>query len=123
MKLLCPSLTMLLQEVQDRRIGALRLAAVDYTDSPRATGGIPHFTTRIIVTAGLEDRLWAEWRLWVGRALAEVGVRGLLVPEAQRRRRDALLADVLELIHGAGLDTRDGVLSHDTATLDCFQVR
>ena len=45
-----------------------------------------------VVTAAIDDRRWAEWRLWVGQALAELACRDVEVPPWLIEKRDQALA-------------------------------
>jgi hypothetical protein len=44
--------------------------------------------SRVLVTAALNEYYWAEWRHWVGRAIAEVGDRGLHLPAWLREKQE-----------------------------------
>jgi hypothetical protein len=44
--------------------------------------------SRVLVTAALNEYHWAEWRHWVGRAIAEVGDRGLHLPAWLREKQE-----------------------------------
>jgi hypothetical protein len=54
----------------------------------------------------------AAGRHWVGRAIAEVGDRGLHVPAWLREKRDRALAEVSNRVDAAGLLIREGILTH-----------
>jgi hypothetical protein len=86
------------------------------------SGGVPHFTSRIIATAALDEHLWAEWRFWVGRGLAEVGPLGLVLPEPLRRRGEQCEAEIRRRIEAEGFRIRDGLFAHDTASMDNFRL-
>src|SRR5262245_13548878 len=64
------SLKGLLQEVKDRKVEAVRVAA--FMQSDVVSNGMPRYTAWIVVTAVLEWDLWTEWRLLVGRGHAEL---------------------------------------------------
>ncbi|MBI4635686.1 MAG: hypothetical protein HY727_04995 [Candidatus Rokubacteria bacterium] len=120
MKLIFDSLDALLAELKERKVAIVRVSRAVHAESGRPAAGIPHLTCRVIVTATIDDDLWAEWRLWVGRSLAEVGERGLLLPERLRTKSDTALADVARRIDGASLQIREGLLTHDAASMDSF---
>jgi hypothetical protein len=121
MKLLFGSLDALLAELRERKIGVVRVSPATHAETGPRTAGIPHLTSRVIVTAGIDDHLWAEWRHWIGRAAAEVGERGLQLPEWLKKKTDAVLADVSRCAADAGFEIREGLLTHDTATMDTFR--
>ena len=79
MKVVHGSLSGLLQEVKDRKIDAVRVAAFVQSDSG-GTNGLPRYTAFIVVTAVLDWDLWAEWRLLVGRGYTQVTEQGAVVP-------------------------------------------
>jgi hypothetical protein len=120
MKLLLDSLDALLAELRERKIGVVRVSRVSHLETGLRTAGIPHLTSRVIVTAGIDDHVWAEWRHWVGRAAAEVGEQGLRLPERLKKRTDTILAEVSHCVDTAGFQIRQGLLTHDTATMDTF---
>src|SRR5574341_791447 len=122
MKLIFDSLDALLTELKDRKVEIVRVSRAVHMEGGRPTAGIPHLTSRVIVTAALDDHLWAEWRLWVGRAIAEVGERGLHLPERLRTKGDRALADIAKRIDDASFQIREGLLTHDTATMDSLTV-
>jgi hypothetical protein len=121
MKLIFDSLDALLAELKERKVEIVRVFRAVNAEGGRPTAGIPHLTCRVVVTAAIDDRLWAEWRLWVGRAIAEVGERGLLLPEWLRKKSDAALADVTKRIDDASFQIREGLLTHDAASMDSFR--
>jgi hypothetical protein len=122
MKLLYDSLDAMLGELRDRRVEVMRVSRLVHCESGRPTAGIPHLTARVIVTAAVDEHLWAEWRFWVGRAIAEVSERGLLLPERLRSKSDKALADIMERVELAGFRVREGFLAHDGAGLDSFRL-
>jgi hypothetical protein len=61
MKVIHGSLKGLLQEVKDRKVESVRVAA--FMQSDIVTNGIPRYTAWVVVTAVLDWDLWAEWRL------------------------------------------------------------
>jgi hypothetical protein len=120
MKLIFDSLDALLAELKERKAEIVRVSRAVHAEGGRPTAGIPHLTCRVIVTAALDDHLWAEWRLWVGRAIAEVNERGLHLPEWLRTKSDRALADVTKRVDDASFQIREGLLTHDTASLNSF---
>jgi hypothetical protein len=121
MKLLFDSLDALLAELRERQVGVVRVARATHAETGSRTVGIAHLTSRAIVTAGIDDHLWAEWRHFIGRAAAEVGERGLQLPDWLKKKTDAVLADVSQCVDDAGFEIREGLLTHDTATMDTFR--
>ena len=120
MKLIFDSLDALLAELKERKVEIVRVSRAVHMEGGRLTAGIPRLTSRVIVTARIDDHLWAEWRLWVGRAVAEVGERGLHLPERLGAKGDRALADITKRIDDASFQIREGLLTHDTATMDSF---
>lgn len=121
MKLVFDSLDALLTELRDRRVEVVRVSpAVELDTGPR-TDGVPHVVTRVLVTAALDNQRWAEWRHWVGRAVAEAGGRGgVQLPAWLRDERDRALADISKRVDEAGFQIREGVVTHDTGVMDSF---
>jgi hypothetical protein len=95
----------------------VRISPALAIDTGRRTAGIPHLVSRVLVTAALNDDHWAEWRHWVGRAIAEVGDRGLHVPAWLREKQDRALAEVSNRVDAAGLLIREGILTHDAGVI------
>src|SRR5262245_61635058 len=122
MKLLFDSLDAILTELRDRKVTVVRLSPAIEREGGARTGGIPHLTSRVILTAALDDHLWAEWRHWVGRAVAEVSERGLLLPATLGRKAHEALAAISKFVDDAGFDIREGILTHDTAAMDTFKL-
>jgi hypothetical protein len=122
MKLIFDSLDSLLTELRDRKVQVVRISPAIHLETGARTAGVPHLTSRIVVTAALDEQLWAEWRYWVGRGPAEVGDQGLHVPEALRTKARVALADISRQIDGAGFPLRDGMLAPDAAALDSFRL-
>jgi hypothetical protein len=100
MKLLFDSLDALLGELRERKVQVVRVSPSIHLESGARTAGIPHLTSRVVVTAAIDEHLWAEWRHFVGRGLAEVSKR----------------------IDDAGFLIREGMLAHDTAAMDTFRL-
>jgi hypothetical protein len=120
MKLIYDSLGAMLAELRDRKVEAVWVSPAIQPEPGRRRPGIPRFTSRIIVTARIDEHLWAEWRLWVGSALAELGERGPRLPEPLRLRSEHRLKDVKSRIEAEGFRTREGLLAHDSAAMDVF---
>jgi hypothetical protein len=91
MTLIFDSLDSLLTGLRDRKVQVVRHLAGDLSGNAPAHG-VPHLTSRVIVTAALTEQLWAEWRYRVGRGLAEIGDKGLHLPEALRMKANARMA-------------------------------
>jgi hypothetical protein len=121
MKLIFDSLDGLLLELRDRKVQVVRLSPAIHLETGPRTAGVPHLTSRVVVTAALDEHLWAEWRYWVGRGLAEVGEQGLHLPEALARKASTALADISKRLDDAGLSLRDGMLAPDTVAMDSFR--
>jgi hypothetical protein len=121
-KLIFDSLDALLAELRDRQVEVVRVSPAITREPLRATAGVPRLTSRVIVTAAIDAYLWAEWRHWVGRALAEVTERGLHLPEALRKKGDAALAEVSRRVDEAGFQVREGLIAHDSAVIDSFRL-
>jgi hypothetical protein len=100
----------------------VRISPALAIDTGRRTAGIPHLVSRVLVTAALNEHHWAEWRRWVGRAMAEVSDRGLHVPAWLREKQDRALAEVSKRVDAAGLLIREGILTHDTGVMDSFRL-
>jgi len=122
MKLIFDSLDALLAELRDRKVEVVRVSPAVTSEPLRATAGLPRLTSRVIVTAAIDEHLWAEWRHWVGRALAEVTERGLHLPDGLRKKGDAALAEISKRVDDAGFQIREGLIAHDTVTIDSFRL-
>jgi hypothetical protein len=122
MKLLFDSLDAFLAEIRDRKVEIVRISPALAIDTGWRTAGIRHLVSRVLVTAALDDHHWAEWRHWVGRAIAEVGDRGLHLPAWLREKQDRALAEVSKRVDDAGLLIREGILTHDTGVMDSFRL-
>lgn len=122
MKLLFDSLDAFLAEIRDRKVAIVRISPALSIDTGRRSAGIPHLVSRVLVTAALDEHHWAEWRHWVGRAIAEVGDRGLHLPAWLREKQDRALAAVSKRVDDAGLLIREGILTHDTGVMDSFRL-
>jgi hypothetical protein len=121
MKLVFDSLDALLTELRDRKVDVVRVSPAVEVDRSRQTDGVPHVVARVLVTAALDDHRWAEWRHWVGRAIADVGpAGGVQLPASIRQQRDRALAEISKRVDEAGFQIRQGIVTHDTGVMDCF---
>jgi hypothetical protein len=121
MKLIFDSLDALLAELRENHVRIVRVSLAVHAETGARMGGIPHFTARVVVTGALDTQFWAEWRYWVGRQVAEIGDRGLLLPVRLRERLDQALAEVSRRVDDAGFLIREGILTHDGAAIDTFR--
>ena len=122
MKLLFDSLDAFLVEMRDRKVEIVRISPALAIDTGRRPAAIPHLVSRVLVTAAVDDHHWAEWRHWVGRALAQVGARGIHLPSWLQEKQDRALAEVSRRVDEAGLLIREGILTHDTGVMDSFRL-
>jgi hypothetical protein len=116
MKVIHGSLNGLLQEVKDKKVEAVRVAA--FMQSDVVTNGLPRYSAWVVVTAILDWDLWTEWRLLVGRGHAEVTERGAVLPPRIAELMTARAAEVRARVAEAGLGVRDGMLAHDAEGMD-----
>lgn len=117
MKIIHGSLSALLVEVKEHgKVDGVRVAAL--MQSTFEGGGMPRYTSWIIVSAHVDWEKWAEWRLVVGRQRADVGERGCRVPEKLAALTEEKLVEVRSWIEAAGLAMRDGVLAGEAETLE-----
>ena len=72
------------------------------------------------MTAGLDENLWAEARFWVGRSRAEMGPHGLRLPAMLETRGAELAGEIRRRVEAAGFAVLDGLVAHDTASMDNF---
>ena len=80
MKIIHGSLSALLAEVKEHgKVDGVRIAAM--MESTVEGGGIPRYTSWVIVSAPMAWETWAEWRLVVGRRRAEVTEQGIRIPD------------------------------------------
>ena len=121
-KLLFESLDALLVELRDRKVEVVRVSPALEIETGPWTGGIPHLVSRVLVTAALGDHTWAEWRHWVGQAVAEIGRPEVQVPTWLREKQDRALAEVSRRVDEAGFLIREGILTHDTGVMDTFRL-
>jgi hypothetical protein len=119
-KLIFGSLDAFLSELAQHNATGVRVCRAVQRDNGVKATGVPHFTSRIIVTAGLDDHLWAEARFWVGRDQAVGGPQGFRLPASLERRGTALADEIKRRVEAAGLAVLDGLLAHDTASMDNF---
>ncbi len=117
MKLVYGTLGAMLAELRERKVEVARVSRVIQREA-RRTAGIPSYASRILVTARLEDGIWAECRLWVGRGMGELGEGGIRLPEALRERGEKLLKEVKGRIEAEGFTVLEGMLAKDGAALD-----
>jgi hypothetical protein len=122
MKLIFDSLDAMLKEVRERKVEVVRVSPAISAETGARTAGIPYLTSRVIVTAALDERFWAEWRYWVGRSPAEVNERGLQLPEWLRKKGDAAAATISKRVDDANFQVREGFIAHDTCAVDNFRL-
>src|SRR5262245_52994827 len=122
MKLLFDSLDALLTELRDRKVTVVRSSPAIEREGGARTGGILHLTSRVILTAAIDEHLWTEWRHWVGRAVAEISERGLHLPATLQRKANDALAAISKRVDDAGFEIREGILAHDAAAMDTFRL-
>ncbi len=116
MKVIHGSLRGLLQEVKDRKVETVRVAA--FMQSDVVANGLPRYTAWVVVTAMLDWDLWTEWRLLVGRGHAEVAEGGAVVPARIAGLINERGAEIRARVAEAGLGVRDGMLAHDAEGMD-----
>ena len=121
-KLLFESLDALLVELRDRKVGVVRVSPALQIEAGPLTAGIPHLVSRVLVTAALGDHQWAEWRRWVGQAVADIGRPEIQVPKWLREKQDRALAEVARRVDEAGFLIREGILTHDTGVMDTVRL-
>jgi hypothetical protein len=121
-KLLYDSLDALLGELRDPKIDIVRVSpALEIETSPR-TWGLPHLVSRVLVTAALDERCWAEWRFCVGQAVVDPGHSEFEPPVWLRDKRDAALGAISRRVDEAGFRIREGILTHDRGVMDTFRL-
>jgi hypothetical protein len=121
-KLLFDSVEALLVELRDRKVEIVRVSLALHIEAGPRTAGIPHLVGRVLVTAALDDHTWAEWRHWVGQAVAETDRPELHVPAWLREAQDRALAEVARRVDAAGFLIREGILTHDMGVMDTFRL-
>ena len=117
-KLLFDSLGALLVELRDRKVEVVRVSPALQIETGPRTAGVPRLVGRVLVTAALDDRTWAEWRHWVGQAVAETGRPEVHLSTWLREQQDRALAEVARRVDEAGFLIREGILTHDTGVMD-----
>jgi hypothetical protein len=122
MKLIFDSLDAMLGELRERKVEVVRISPVIHAETGARTGGIPHLTSRVIVTAAIDERFWAEWRYWVGRSVAEVNERGLHLPDWLKKKGDVAAAEISNRVDDASFQVREGFIAHDTCAVDNFRL-
>jgi hypothetical protein len=122
MKLIFDSLDAMLTELRERKVDVVRISPVIQAETGARTAGVPHLTSRVIVTAAIDERFWAEWRYWVGRSVAEVNERGLHLPDWLRKKGDAAAAEISKRVDNASFQVREGFIAHDTCAVDNFRL-
>jgi hypothetical protein len=116
MKVIHGSLKGLLQEVKDKKVDAVRVAA--FMQSDVVSNGLPRYTAWVVVTAMLDWDIWTEWRLLVGRGHTEVTERGAILPPRIAELMTERAAEIRTRVSEAGLGVRDGMLAHDAEGMD-----
>jgi hypothetical protein len=121
-KLLFDSLEALLVELRDRKVEAVRVSRAVAIESGVQTSGVPQLVSRVLVTAALDDRSWAEWRYRVGQAVVEFGRSEFQLPLWLREEQDRALAEVAKRVDEAGFLIREGIITHDQGVMDTFRL-
>ena len=121
-KLTFPSLEATIAAFRERRVAIVWISPEVKLKYGVQTAGIPYLASRVVVTAIIDKQLWAEWRYWVGRAMAEGTVRGLRLPDWLQQRSDQKLAEVTRRIDDAGFEIREGMICHARAAMDTFRL-
>lgn len=121
-KLLFESLDALLVELRDRKVEVVRVSPAFAVETAPGTAGVAHLVSRVLVTAALDDRNWAEWRHWVGQAVVELGRCEFQMPLWLREKQDSTLAEVSKRVDEAGFLIREGILTHDRGVMDSFRL-
>ena len=122
MKLLFESLDGLLTELRDSKVQVVRVSPALAIEAHARTGGVPHVVVRVLVTAALDDHRWAEWRLWIGQAMADPTCRDVEVPGWLGEARDQALARISNRVDDAGFQIREGIVTHDAGAMDSFRL-
>ena len=116
MKIIHGSLKGLLNEVKDRKVEAVRVAALMQSDV--VANGVPRYTSWIVVSAPVDWDQWIEWRHVVGRGRAELGEDGAQIPAKITGLMKERLVEVRERVVAAGLSVRDGIIAHEGEAMD-----
>ena len=107
----------LLTEVKERgKLDGVRVAAM-IQRNPEGPG-VPTYACWIVVTAHVDWRQWAEWRLLVGRQRGEGTEQGVRVPAKLATLTEEKLSEVRGWIEAAGLAMRDGILAAHREALE-----
>ncbi|MGH7331611.1 MAG: hypothetical protein ACREKS_02465 [Candidatus Rokuibacteriota bacterium] len=121
-KLTFPSLDATIKTFRESRVQLAWICSEVKLEDGAWTTGIPYLASRVVVTAVIDKHLWAEWRYWVGRGMAEGTVRGLRVPDWLQQKSDQKLAEISKRIDDAGFEIREGMICHSRMTLDTFRL-
>jgi len=121
-KLTFPSLEATITTFRESQVRIVWICPETKLEDEAWTSGIPYLTSRVVVTAVIDRNLWAEWRYWVGRAMAEGTARGLRVPDWLQQKNDQKLAEVTKRIDEAGFEVREGMLCHALSAMDTFRL-
>ena len=117
MKVIHGSLSALLTDVKEQgKLDGVRVAAMIQRTPDRP--GVPTYACWILVTAHVDWRQWAEWRLLVGRQRGEVTEQGVRIPGKLAALTEEKLSEVRGWIEAAGLAMRDGILAADSESLE-----
>jgi hypothetical protein len=121
-KLLFDSLDALLVELRERKTEIVRVSPAVAIEPGMQTAGVPQLVSRVLVTAALDDRSWAEWRYRVGQAVVEFGRSEFQLPLWLREEQDRALAEVAKRVDEAGFLIREGIITHDQGVMDTFRL-
>ena len=116
MKIIHQSLAGLLQELKARKVEQVRVA--QFIRSEADPTGLPRYTSWVVVSAFLDWERWVEWRLFVGRARAEVGDHGAGLPAMLAQLGPKILSAVKAKIGEAGFAVSEGLIAHDADAVD-----
>jgi AcrR family transcriptional regulator len=122
MKLLFDSLDALLTQLRDRHVDVVHVSPALAIETGPRTSDVPRLVSRVLVTAALDDHHWAEWRHWVGQAIADLESAQIQIPAALREQRDHALAEISRRVDDAGFQIREGILTHDAGVMDSFRL-
>ena len=84
--------------------------------------GIPHLVVLVLVTAALDDHTLAEWRHWVGQAVAKIGRPEIRVPTWLPEKQDRHSPRSRKRVEEAGFLIREGILTHDRGVMDTVRL-
>jgi len=116
MKIIHQSLAGLLQELRGRKVEQVRVAPL--IKSFPDPSGLPRYASWVVVSAALDWERWVEWRLFVGRARAEVTDQGVGLPRVLAELGPKLLSAVKAKIGEAGFTVSEGLVAHDADAVD-----